>query len=192
MNKTNTLHNLDNSDAVVFIYEKTLNEIYGPNSASSSNTISNILSISDMGISNGSEIHKCNKVLWIVCRLSTILFWFQHPTLTTKDRLELIETHIPQIAMLFADYSLDVLFPFIETVQEKISPLEKDEYTLFLTSLTKQIKRAIKHQQIPTKCAVDDFCLQINSCYREKTIEQIGVEEGWKKPIEDLVKTILS
>jgi len=121
-----------------------------------------------------------------------MLFWFQHPTLTTKDRLELIENHIQQIAILFADYSLDVLFPFIETVQEKIAPLEKDEYISFLTALIKQIKRAVKHQQIPTKCAVDDFCLQINSCYREKTIEQIGVEEGWKRPIEDLVKVILS
>jgi hypothetical protein len=180
MNKTNALHNLDQVDAVVFIYEKTLAEIYG-------HTMSNILSVSDTV--DGSDFIRCNRCLDVVTHLAFCLLWFENSKL---DRCSLVETHLHPLAALFSDYSLDVLIPFIECVQEKMAPFEHAEYDTFLFCLAKHIKRAIKHQQIPTKQEVDECCLQLHAYYRGKTIQQIELEEGAKHALEDLVKLVIS
>jgi hypothetical protein len=185
MNKTNMLHNLDNTDAVVFIYNKTLTEIYGQNP--STNMMTNILSISENDNYKGTDFIK---TLEIMSRLANTLLWFNNETLTTHCRMELVEAHLHPLSALFVEYSLDIMFPFFEFVQTKLEPMKKEEYITFLQSLTKQIKRAGKHRQIPTKQTVADACFYLQSQHRGKTVSQIGEEEGWKHPMDELVKII--
>lgn len=189
MNKTNMLHNLDNVDAVVFIYNKTLSEIYGQNPPTTMMT--NILSISENDSYKGSGIDfmKCNKSLEIMAHMSKTLVWFTNEHLTTIHRMELVETHLATLSALFVEYSLDVLFPFLDTVQTKLAPMKKEEYLLFWTSLTKQIRRALKHQQIPTKHTVQEWCIWLQQ-YKDKTVSQVGEEEGWKSPMEELIRAL--
>jgi hypothetical protein len=187
MNKTNMLHNLDNVDAVVFIYNKTLSEIYGQNTTTSMMT--NILSISETDAYKGSDFMKCNKALSIASQLSSTLVWFGNEHLTTVDQMELVETHLVPLSVLFVDYSLDVLFPFLDTVQTKLAPMKKEEYHTFLKSVTKQIKRALKHQQIPTKQTINESCILLHQ-YKDKTVSQIGEDECWKSPMDELVRLL--
>lgn len=189
MNKTNMLHNLDNTDAVVFIYNKTLTEIYGQNPSTSMMT--NILSISETDNYKGTDFIKCNKALETMTQMTNTLLWFNNPHLTTEHRLQIIETHLHPFISDFVEYSLDILFPFIESVQSKLAPMNYEEYTAFLKGFTKQIKSAQKHQQIPTKQTIAEACFLMQSQYRGKTVSQIGEEEGWKSPIEKLIKWIL-
>ena len=190
MNKTNMLHNLDNVDAVVFIYNKTLSEIYGQNPPTTMMT--NILSISETDAYKGSGIDfmKCNKSLEIMAHMSKTLVWFGNTHMTTLDQMELVETHLAPMSALFVDYSLDVLFPFLDTVQTKLAPMKKEEYHTFLKSVTKQIKRALKHQQIPTKQTIHESCILLHQ-YKDKTVSQIGEEEGWKSPMDELVRLLV-
>jgi hypothetical protein len=189
MNKTNMLHNLDNVDAVVFIYNKTLTEIYGQNP--SNNMMTNILSISENDNYNCHDFIKYNKSLVIMSQLSNTFLWFDNPHMNTSDRMELVNTHLRPLATLFVEYSLDVLFPFIESIQSKLEHMKKDEYLAFLTAFTKQTKRALKNQQIPTKQTVSDACFLLHFHYTGKTVSQIAEEEGWKSPIDELVKLVL-
>lgn len=185
MNKTNMLHNLDNTDAVVFIYNKTLTEIYGQNTPS--NIMANILSISENDNYKGTDYVK---TLETISHVANALVWFSNDQFTTPCRMELIETHLHTLIALFVEYSLDILFPFLEFVQTKLAPMKKEEYHLFLKSLTKQIKRAVKHQQIPTNLTITDACFFLQSLHRDKTVSQIAEEEGWKSPTDELVKLI--
>lgn len=189
MNKTNMLHNLDNTDAVVFIYNKTLTEIYGQNP--STNMMTNILSISENDNYKGPDFIKCNKALETMSQISNTLLWFSNEQITTENRLKIIETHLHPFISIFVEYSLDVLFPFFESVQTKLAPMNYEDYLFFLKYFTKQIKSALKHQQIPTKETVSEACFLIQSQYRGKTMTQIGEEEGWKSPIEKIIKWIL-
>jgi hypothetical protein len=182
------LHNLDNTDAVVFIYNKTLTEIYGQNPAT--NMMTNILSISDNENYTGNDFMKCNKALETMASVSNTLLWFNNEKLSTFYRMKLVETHLHTFFTFFVEYSLDVFFPFFEFIQSKIEPMTYEEYSLFLKTLAKYIQRAVKRQQIPTKDNVWDACFLLQAQYRGKTVSQIGEEEGWKSPIEELVKLI--
>ena len=192
MNKSNMLHNLDNVDAVVFIYDKTLSEIYGSSSNGSTNTFTNILSMSESGKAHGYDVLRCNKALDLLSQMSATLVWFEHSLLTMADRMEIVEMYLHPLSNLFIDYSLDVLFPFIESVQEKIKDVSKSEYIDFIASFIKYIKRAIKQKQIPTKDTVNECCLLIHAHFNGKSIKQVGDEYGWKVPTDDLVKLLFS
>lgn len=185
MNKTNMLHNLDNTDAVVFIYNKTLTEIYGQNP--STNMMTNILSISENDNYKGTDYIK---TLETITQVAKTLLWFNNEILTTHCRVELVDSHLHPLSTLFVEYSLDILFPFFEFVQTKLEPMKKEEYMAFLKSLTNQIKRAGKHQQIPTKQTVSDACFLLQSQHRGKTVSQMGEDEGWKQPMDELAKFI--
>lgn len=188
MNKSNMLHNLDNVDAVAFIYEKTIMELYG----SSSGPISNMLSMSEPHCAQGNDLVRCTKSIEQMVRLTRALLWFDHPHFTHTERLGWIETKLPILSTLFVEYSLDDLLLFVEAVQEKLAPLTKTEYEDCMEALVKYIKRAIKSQQVPNKNTIIDVCLYLHTQYQGKTISAIAEEEGWRRPAEDLVKTLFA
>jgi hypothetical protein len=76
-------------------------------------------------------------------------------------------------------------------VQEKLANISKAQYLEILGCITKQLKRATKRNEPITFPGVRDVCLHLGVHYSGATIEQIAAEEGWKKPVEDLVKLAL-
>jgi hypothetical protein len=189
MHKANMLHTLDNVDAVAFIYEKTISEIYG---VSGSTPFSNIISISEMNRAQENDMIRCTKALDLLAKLIHVVLWLDNPIIHCNDRMEMVETRLHLICTLFVEYSLDPLLVWIESIQSKLAPFSKQEYFEFIDSLTKHIKRSIKSQQVPTKTAINDACLFIHAYYCDKPMGQIAEEEGWKKPMDDLMKLVFS
>lgn len=189
MHKTNMMHTLDNVDAVAFIYEKTVAEIYG---VSGSTPFANIISIAEMNCAQGNDMIRCSKALDLLSKMIHVMLWLDNASITNADRMELVETRLHLICTLFVEYSLDPLLVWIESIQEKLAPFSKQEYFDLLDSLVKHVKRAVKSQQVPTKSAINDACLFIHAYYHDKPMEQIAEEEGWKKPMDDLMKIVFS
>jgi hypothetical protein len=192
--------NLDYVDAITFIYDKTLSELhkgYLGNSTSSSSVFTNILSVSQSHQARGKELEQSKMILDQISRVCNVILWFQHPDFTLLDQMDIIDKHLPD----FFTYELtdgrefevplcESLFLFLEPLQEKMVDVTKNDYMEILAYLSKYIKRGMKRKQSLKYSDVRDVCLYLCAHYSGQTLEQIGAQEGWKRPAEDLVKLI--
>lgn len=200
VHKLGSSHNLDYIDAITFIYDKTLTDLHrgylGGSSTSESSVFTNILSVSQSHQVRGKELELSKQVLDKLGRVGTVLFWFQHPEFTLLDQMDIIDTHLSD----FTSYAFpeengqisETIFMFLETVQEKITGVTKQEYMEILTALSKVIKRNTKRGCLTEYADIRDVCLYLSAHYSGQTLQQIGQQEGWKKPTEDLVKMAYS
>jgi hypothetical protein len=87
---------------------------------------------------------------------------------------------------LFLQTHTDYILDYIVFIQDKLQ-LHPEQYLVFLETFYKQMRKAIKHQQIPSSQQVQDTCLFLCK-YKGQTIDEIGCENGWKIPSSDLAK----
>jgi len=191
---------LDYIDAITFIYDKTLTDLHkghlGGQSSSESSVFTNILSVSQSHQARGRELEQSKLVLDQISRASSVLLWFQHPEFTMLDQMDIIDTHLSDFASYAFSEELphsqipDAIFLFLETLQEKIAGITKQEYMDILTVLSKYIKRCIKRGNIADCVDVRDACLYLSAHYSGQSLCQIAAQENWKKPTDDLVKFV--
>lgn len=198
--KFGTSHTLDYLDAITFIYDKTLTDLHkshlGGTSSSDSSVFTNILSVSQSHQARGRELEQSKLVLDQLSRVPTVLLWFQHPEFTLLDQMDIIDIHLSDFATYaFSEESLngritEPVFLFLETLQEKIAGITKQEYMDILTALSKHIKRGIKRGNLTAYGDVRDACLYLSAHYSGQSLHHIAAQEGWKKPTDDLVKFV--
>lgn len=195
MNKLSSLHNLDCADVIMFIYDRSLSDIYGGRSSSGSSSVfTNILSFSQSHQAHGEELIRSKRTLDQISRVCSSLIWFQNNDLTLLDQMDIIDTHLSSYIGFASsmDANIDHAFLFLEVIQEKIVNITKEQYLEILGAFTKYIKRALKHNQLPVFENMRDACLYLGVLYSGQTLERIAEEEGWRKPTEDIVKWCFS
>jgi hypothetical protein len=193
-------------DAVTFIYDKTISDLRSADGleehSGSSSAVTNILSVSQSHQAHGTDLCQCKSDLEQFVRVAKTLAWFNHPSINLTEQMYIVDSHLID----FIEYAVnhpcvfghsfghefghslnnDVLL-FIETVQDKISNMEIKDYMDFLSSIKKQIKKQEKKGVLTMN--VPHACLNLKAMSGE-TLKEISESEKWKKPIDDLAKSI--
>ena len=205
MNRTHTLHNLNNIDAVLFVYDKTLSEIYSPIgnhmnvSSHEQNMFTNIVSL------NHPQMYESNvkPLLENISSITHTILWIENPKLTYLQQLDITHEYLPKYIALYEDVispnqpdtqkqTLNIL-KIISIIQDKIM-LEYSEYVDFLEMFYKMYRKTIKQSKMAEN--IDEKCLYItiylaNIPLSGITSCEFGKMNGWKTPL-DFVKWVFA
>jgi hypothetical protein len=203
MNRTNTLHNLENTDAVLFVYDKTLSELYTPLMSGGGggplqNSFLNILSLNN----THTDDTAWKSILEQLSFITKTILWYNNKEITHLQRIDLTHEHLHRYLLLYLDVpaaataaSDSGVFPthntetlelmkYVSTIQEKI-PMTYAEYVEFLDAFYKTHRRVAKQKRCPSVAAIRTKCLNIavflkGNAYREIVVSEYGKTEGWK------------
>lgn len=137
----------DFTDALVFIYDKTISELRNCNGnnideqTGSSSAFSNILSVSQSHQAQGDDFLQCRSSLDMFGRVASVLLWFNNARLSLVDQMDIIDAHLIDMVE-YSQTADETLFTFIETVQDTVRDMEKQEYMEFLDMLKKKLKKS--------------------------------------------------
>lgn len=164
---------IDYLDATTFIYDKTLTELYTGSFPGSAKQY-------------GGD--KETPVLDHIGRVCDALIWFQNPGFTVLDQMEIVDAHLTGLLETFLEIECkDQILLFLNTVQEVINELGKNEYDEMLGYLIKQLKKRAKHGGID-ESAIMQACLYLKTYLPGTTLDKMATLEKWKRPMEDIVK----
>lgn len=205
MTQTNALHNLDNIDALLFGYNKTILELYNSKAAAFSNTngstaISSLLikdsaatldappnhHLADFFVHQElAKDHSDWKILLdYLSKWTNILLWTEKKDLNMEDRVHLVTEYFKKYALLFQSDNMDLL-KVLEIAQQKIR-MSNQEYLGMLEEFYTHWKKIQKRKQLPHALAILDKCLYIMTTYPDKTWADIAQEEGSRNPYDIL------
>ncbi len=193
MNKSNLLHNLNNSDAIIFVYKKTISDSNILNINENSNLNSTLLTTKYFINANITESRE--ELEYILNSISiitkSILFFKSNYIFEKKDSVTseiknknisinflktLMLTHLNNyLSLITVDnssqyYNFTNLFDYIKLLYQKIEfPIDK--YSDFLTYLYKYLKKIKKNSHLPTEDELLNITLYV--LYNQETIEKI-------------------
>ncbi len=194
MNKSNLLHNLNNSDAIIFVYKKTISDSGILNCQNTDSIpINNSLLSTKISI-NGTINESTDELEYILNGLSiitkTILFFKTEYLFENKDSISSESNkkniYINDIKTIMTEnlnkylsllislneplYEVSILFNYIEMITKKIE-FTVSEYCIFLGELYKYLKKLKKNNELPTKEQLTNITL---CClYDEENIKKI-------------------
>ena len=195
MNRTNSLHNLNNMDAVLFVYEKTLAEIYTPvgkrtNTSHEQNMFTNIVSLNHPE----TREHNWKVILENLSNITQTVLWIDNTDISYLERLNLTHEYLPKYLNIYAEVSgpetLEII-KYMLHIQDKLR-FTTPEYIEFLDVFYKTYKKMAKHFTTSTSSCVVDKCLYITVNLAGKTMPEVlaseyGKHEGWKT-VTDFIK----
>lgn len=189
MNRTNTLHNLNNMDAVLFVYEKTLSEIYTPagkrtNTSHEQNMFTNIVSLNHPE----TREHNWKAIFENISHITHTILWTDNAEITYLDRLNITHEHLPKYINIYSEVSTPTtpeIGKYISVIQTKLQ-FTTPAYIEFLEAFYKTYKKMSKHT---TSSTISDKCLCITVNCSGKNINELiaseyGKQEGWKTPAD--------
>ena len=187
MNRTHSLHNLNNTDAVLFVYDKTLSEIYtttgkGSNVSHEQNMFTNIVSLNDPHVCE----HNCKPILDNLSLITQTILWSDNAEFSYLEQLNITHEYLPKYMSLYTDLLPNTLeiMKMISVVQDKIK-FTYLEYIEFLDMFYKAYKKTAKTPNPSPDTSVHDICLCISVYFSGKTMAEViasdyGKNEGWK------------
>lgn len=201
MNRPNSLHNLNNMDAVLFVYDKTLAEIYTPsgkrtNTSHEQNMFTNIVSLNHPE----TREHNWKVILENLSIITQTVLWIDNTDITYLERLNLTHEYLPKYLNIYADVSgtgtgsskdnIEIV-KYISHIQDKLK-FTLLEYVEFIDVFYKTYKKIAKHARPTSTALTDDKCLFITVNLSGKTMSEVlasecGKQEGWKT-VADFVK----
>ena len=206
MNRTNTLHNLENTDAVLFVYDKTLSDLYAPLVGSGGQQQNSFINILSLNRTHTDET-AWKAILEHLSYITKTILWFGNKDISHLQRIDMTHEYLHKYLLLYLENPVSTptdagafpmrntatleLLKYISIVQEKI-PMSYADYAEFLDAFYKTHRRVIKQKRSPSLSVVQDKCLAISvflrgNSYREIVAGEYGKSEGWKTNV-DFVK----
>jgi hypothetical protein len=157
IHKTNMIHNLNNSDAVMFVYNKTIIDIYNNNESS---LISNII---NLNLNNENIVinnYELEEILENILQITKIILYWENTDFTVKEFIVIANTFLLKYLLLSCPDIIPI-YKYIEFLQEKIKAITFDKYIEFLTAMFKKIKVIIKINHFPSNSDINENCIQL-------------------------------
>lgn len=134
--KANLSQNLNHADAVLFVYKKTIFDIYDGELYCSSNTLTNIMTLNDKTIA-------LNEFEWKtlfskITKMTNILFHWENTNFCFNDRFDICKTYL--LRFLQNIETSDSTIEYMEIIQQKLE-FNYDIYTQLLTEVLKKINK---------------------------------------------------
>jgi len=192
LHKSNLMNNLDCSDAITFVYSKTVGDIFGSQTNAQSTSITNVLSLNNTDETDENAGYALHSLLSQLERITTVILWTNNPDITYTQRSEIIQKYLVKYLHLmveteqYVEYLNAVLF--LSSVQEHIW-LVYDEYIDITDEFIKWMKKLAKYKNTTafTKEHVRSKLLYIVVYFKDKMLAELVESEGWKKK-NDIVK----
>lgn len=189
LHKSNLMNNLDCSDAITFVYTKTIGDIFGSQTNTQSTTISNVLSLNNTDENDEHNNYALHSLLSQLERITTVILWTNNPDITYSQRSDLIQKYLVKYLHLmveteqYVEYLNAVLF--ISSIQEHIW-LVYDEYADIIDEFLKWVKKSAKFRSASafSKEHVRSKLLYIVVYFKDRMLSELMESEGWKKKNE--------
>ena len=190
MYKTNYINHLDYLDAITFVYNKTIVEIYGPQNNSESTSIINVLSLSETHPPHPNEMEEQKKLLTQLEKITNTLLWTNNPDLTFENHLDIsyrfLQKYLNSILLFENGEDGHYIISFIVCLQDHIC-IDYDEYIEILYEFHKQMKKNTKYHTAQLKENIHTKLIYLVAHMSGKSFTQIAEMEGFKKKM-DIVK----
>ena len=141
--KSNLSQNLNHADAVLFVYKKTIFEMYDGDNNQSSNTMSNIMTLNDETIIMDEAIMRA-----LLLKMSTIIntiFHWKNVDFTFNDRRKICDKYL--IHFLKKMEYMDVAMSYMEVILQKFE-IGYEQYTCLLNEFLERNYRSVKGKNI--------------------------------------------
>jgi hypothetical protein len=193
MNRTHSLHNLNNTDAVLFVYDKTLSELYLTNGKlnhnhQEQNMFSNIVSLNDSIVCE----YDYKPILDNLSSITQTILWVDNVNITHLEQLNLAHEYLPKFMSIYTNLPVQPVKTntILSVIQDKIQ-MTYDEYVDLLETVYKIQKKTAK-QSPSSQTGTHEICLIISVFFSGKTLGEIATSEyakqtGWKS-ITDFTK----
>lgn len=140
---SNILHNLNNIDAIKFIYNKTLNPIFKPEPERQD--VNEVIQVEEFKVLpknlDFSEYKNYEK------RINILLNWENHDFLL-ENRIEISKKFL--LNYLSIENIHSYLFDYLEIIIEK-TKMDYEKYSTFLGEFYKLVSKLIKQKKMPNK-----------------------------------------
>jgi hypothetical protein len=175
MNNTNLLHNLNNLDAIIFVYKKTMDDIHNTTTIALQSSVSNMMSINNK--ETNTLIMDSDLIFFSVSNLSmmakTILF--QQTEINEKgvpiDNIcKIADTYLDKYLSLIHNeekYGFGEITIYMQNIQDKIQ-MNHIQYMNYLKEGLKVLKKMKKDKTFPTESSIRNKYLSI--CSQEDTV----------------------
>ena len=150
--KSDLFHNLNHLDAVMFVYKKTIFDIYDGEPNDSVNSIRNIMSLTDEVVSH--EEFEIRDLFHNISKFTKILFFWDNINITFENRVKICDEYFHRF--LCRSDAIENVQSHLEIIQQKISMNYEKYFDLLkevLSLIEKTKKIAIK------ECDRDEWVL---------------------------------
>jgi len=130
VHKSNLTHSLNNTDAVLFVYKKTIFDIHDGDNNDPTNTMSNILTLMDEPININDK--EWRNMYLRISKIINVLFYWNNASYTFQDRKRICDEFM--LRYLYAIDKLDFAVVYLDNIQCNFEPNIK-EYIELLTSM---------------------------------------------------------
>jgi len=159
--QSNLSQNLNHTDAMFFVYKKTIIEMHDGEQNASSNTMSNIMTLNEQ---NQIIDEKAGQELFLQLNkmLNTLFFWGNHG-ITCEDRLTLCNNYL-----LFYLLNVKYTYPlnaYIDILHQRISNMEFDKYNEIMKELLNGIKTKKNYDIDSTEYGLLKFYIDEDTMY---------------------------
>lgn len=137
--KSDLLQNLNHIDAILFVYKKTICDIYDGEHNSSSTTISNIMTLNDEDLTLDEK--SLRELFKKISNFTKTLFFWSNNNITFENRIKICDNFLHRY--LHRIDSLDLTNSYLDMIQQKIS-MDYDKYEDLLNEMLHKIERTKK------------------------------------------------
>jgi hypothetical protein len=155
--QANLSQNINNMDIILFVYKKTIFDMYDGESDNNSNTLSNIMTLNDNTISIDDK--DCRDLLTKMNKMMNVLFFWENTTICFQERYSFSNNYL--FRFLNNIDNMDTTLKYLEIIQEKMN-MNYQYYELLLKELLIKLESkrkkidAISNEFILTKFYIDE------------------------------------
>jgi hypothetical protein len=136
IHKSDLLQNLNHIDAILFVYKKTIFDIYDGEHNNSSTTISNIMTLNDEDLTLDEK--DLRELLKKISTFTKTLFFWNNNNITFENRVKICDTFLHRY--LHRIDSLDLTNSYLDMIQQKIT-MNYSKYEDLLNEIIHKIER---------------------------------------------------
>lgn len=138
--RSNLTHKLNNADAVLFVYKKTIFNIHDGEESTTSNMMTNILTLTDdsLNINNKEWRSMYSRILNVV----NVLFYWNNEDFTFQERKKICDDQL--LRYLHSIDKLDFATVYLEHIQQNFEP----KFEFYQNLLTIMIAKTEKMRRI--------------------------------------------
>lgn len=175
--KSDLTASLNHMDAILFVYKKTIFDMYNGETNDTSSTITNIMSLTNETMTTDEK--EISLLFYNISNFTKTLFFWENSAITFENRIKICDKYLHRF--LHRTESLDLIHSYLENIQQKAN-IQYSKYDELLNELLIRVEQTKKMNQFK---GYDKNELFLTKFYIEEHIFQQKFKE---ESTQELVK----
>jgi hypothetical protein len=176
IHRANLSSNLNHMDAVLFVYKKTIFDIYDGDINTSSNKMNNIMTLNNSMIMIDEQ--EWRRLFIKISKIMNTIFQWNNDKLEFFDRKELCDTYLARFLLRLE--KMDVSISYLEIIQEK-ADLEYKQYGNLIKEILEKNEKSKRKSHEWTESDKNEYFLM--KFYIEEPVFREKLEDGDMKEL---------